>query len=140
MQPFCSRAHPPTPFLLVAHLQWISLGVHHRRTLLPVFLWLLAASNLQPLVWHVVIPCFLLLLDYKYLSDADRLEFCYSSVAAACVCFVQRIRRRFSFFSNFGQGVSKMRAKWQYACACLQIDGFDKQLDRMLLDMASLVR
>ena len=59
----------------------------------------------------VVIACFLPLLDYDYLWDADRLEFCFSFIAAACVCFVRRIRRRFSPLSNFGIGVSKMRAK-----------------------------
>ena len=150
MQPFRSRAHPPTPFLLGAHLQWINLGVHHRRTLhstlgiLCFSLRLIGSRRfgaLTGLIYSfVVIACFLLVFDYDYPWDADHLELCYSSVVAVCVVFVRRMRRRFSHLSNFGQGVSKMRAKWQCTCACLQIDGFDKQLDRMLLDMASLVR
>ena len=104
----CPRAHPPTPFLLGAHLQWINFWC----TSSPHFILnfgdsaLLAASYWQPLAgaWTglifsiVVITYFLLLLDYDYLWDADRLEFCYSSVVAVCVVFVRWIRRRFRLF------------------------------------------
>ena len=150
MQPFCSRAHPPTPFLLWAHLQWINLGVHLRLTTLTTLgilrfsLRLIGSRRfdaLTGLIYSiVVIACFLLFFDYDFPWDADHLERCYSSVVAFCVVSVRRIRKRFTPLSNFGQGVRKIRTKWHCTCACLQIDGSDKQLDRMLLDMASLVR
>ena len=133
-----------------AHLQWINTWC----TPSPHFTFnfddsaLLAASYWQPLVWRMDgthISSLLLSLDFHYFSTTI---FFGTPVAwnfairrlLKLVCFVRRISRRFSPLCNCGQGVSNMQANLHYACACLQIDGFDKQLDRMLLDMSCLER